>query len=84
MEKITELDWPDAFNPSQAELAAAVQAELAIAVDELTNATRRVALRAKLTIAIDDATEVQRAAEALRTAVWSAESVEPQLAVEHN
>jgi Tfp pilus assembly major pilin PilA len=82
MEKIENLSWPSFSDRVQAEVVAAIQAELAAAIDDLANSARHLVLRSELTAAIADATEVERAAEALRSEAWATEKVEPQLKVE--
>ena len=65
----------------QAEVVAAIQAELTATIDNLANSVRHLALRAKLTESIVDAREAERSAEALRIAAWATEEVEPQLSM---
>ena len=82
MEKIANLDLPSFSDRVQAEVVAAIQAELTATIDDLANSVRHLALRAKLTESIVDAREAERSAEALRIAAWATEEVEPQLSVE--
>jgi hypothetical protein len=82
MEKIANLDLPSFSDRMQAEVVAAIQAELTATIDDLANSVRHLALRAKLTESIVDAREAERSAEALRIAAWATEEVEPQLSVE--
>jgi Tfp pilus assembly major pilin PilA len=80
--KIENLSWPSFSDRVQAEVVAAIRAELAAAINDLANSARHLVLRSQLTAAIADVTEVERAAEALRTEAWATEKVEPQLRVE--
>ena len=82
MEKIANLDLPSFSDRVQAEVVAAIQAELTATIDDLANSVRHLALRAKLTESIVDAREAERSAEALRIAAWATEEVKPQLSVE--
>ena len=82
MDKIANLDLPSFSDQVQAEVVAAIQAELTATIDNLANSVRHLALRAKLTESIVDAREAERSAEALRIAAWATEEVEPQLSVE--
>src|SRR5450759_1837796 len=68
MEKIANLDLPSFSDRMQAEVVAAIQAELTATIDDLANSVRHLALRAKLTESIVDAREAERSAEALRIA----------------
>jgi hypothetical protein len=82
MEKIANLDLPSFSDRVQAEVVAAIQAELTATIDNLANSVRHLALRAKLTESIVDAREAERSAESLRIAAWAIEEVKPQLSIE--
>src|ERR1039458_5214424 len=60
MEKIANLDLPSFSDRVQAEVVAAIQAELTATIDDLVNSVRHLALRAKLTESIVDAREEER------------------------